>query len=289
MREIRTAKPPTRFESVAEFLQKREGVRGTVEIQLGDLPLHFFYDWRGVGTTFVTFSGSSSPKVKHVPAWAAKGTTDNLGVNRVLISDPSIILHEELRLGWYAGNRFQTDLQDQLTTLVTGISEGTRLIMFGPSGGGFTSLFHASRIPGATAIVSNPQTDFRLFTESAVRWYLETAWNARLEDLPQLPLISSVLDMYDRDCVDAKIIYLQNEGDHDHVQKHLQPFLNTVHQDLALVVLRPYLGEGHLGPDKESFVRLFETVVANPDWNVLTDKLRDLPITRNIAMKGLIV
>lgn len=282
MREIRTAKPPARFESVADFLQKRDGVRGTVEIQVGDLPLHFFYDWRGTDTTFVTFSGSSSPKVKHVPAWAAKSTTDGLGVNRVLISDPSIILHEELRLGWYAGNRLQTDLQDQLTTLVAGISEGTRLIMFGPSGGGFTSLFHACRIPGATAIVSNPQTNFPLFTESAVRWYLEAAWNVPLEDLPRLPLISSVLDMYDRDGVDAKIIYLQNEGDHDHVQKHLQPFLDVVHDDLPLVVLRPYLGEGHLGPDKESFVRLFDAVVANPDWDVLTDKLNALPFTRNV-------
>lgn len=127
-----------------------------MEIDLHGLPLHFFYDWRDAPITLVTFSGTASAKVHHVPAWACDGISRGLGMNRVLISDPTIKLSTDLRLAWYGGSSQQPALQDEIATLLEGLyRESERMLLFGPSRGGFAALKQATLLPETTALVQS--------------------------------------------------------------------------------------------------------------------------------------
>lgn len=281
MREIRTAVLPTRFQSIGAFLDARENVTGTVEIDLGGIPFHFFYDWQGSDTTFVSFSGTVSTKVEHVPAWAGSGISSGLGLNRILISDPSIILSTGLRLGWYGGSTQQPHLQDDIATLVAGATTGTRPFLFGPSGGGFAALVQAAVLPGTVVLVSNPQTNVARFTQAAVDRYMQTAWGQESLDENRPPFVHEVVSLYERR-VDASIIYLQNTGDAEHITRHYSPFRDQLHRDNRAVFLMPNLGQGHMGPDKESFRTLLRVVRDHREWDALTRALRGITVTRDM-------
>lgn len=284
-RETVTAVPPVRFSSLAAFLAQRESVRGTVEVDVGGYPLHFFYDWRDAATTLVTFSGTVSSKVEHVPAWAGDGISRGLGMNRVLISDPSVKLSTDLRLGWYAGNARQPNLQDVLTRLIDGLhSPERRLILFGPSGGGFAALLQASVIPGSVALVSNPQTDITRFTRAAVDRYLSRAWGrgGGADDVwSRLPFVHEVVTLYAAPG-SSRTIYLQNAGDADHIERHYAPFRRSVSPDREVEYLLPNLGPGHIGPDKETFRRLLKALRDTRSWDDLRDEIHSIPLTRNL-------
>lgn len=281
MREIRTANPPTTFASIDDFLERRDGVRGTVEIDLHGLPLHFFYDWRGADTTLVTLSGTASARMEYLPAWGGDGISRPLGVNRILVSDPSLILSTELRLGWYGGNSQQPRLQEDLAHLLAGVTAGTRPILFGPSGGGFAALVQGAVLPGATVVASNPQTDVSRFTKAAVDRYMDTAWSQAALDPAWTPFLHEVCSLYQRP-TDSMVIYVQNAGDADHIERHYSPFRDTAHSSNRIVYLMPNLGPGHIGPDKPSFTRLLETVRDHAEWGSLLPAVRDLSITRDV-------
>lgn len=236
------------------------------------------WDPRDSNTTFVALSGAV--KVVSLPAYGGYGTTRTLNANRLLISDPSLFLAEDLRLAWYGGNLQQPHLQRDLTKIITSLSNGGRVIMFGPSGGGFASLEQATRIPGATVIVSNPQTDITLFTREAVERYLSYGWGIP-KLAANLPFTSRILDSY-REPSGTQIVYIQNAGDSDHVERHWKPFLDALHVDTRIASLTPHLGNGHKGPDKESFIRIFEAACNYPDWDDLASHLSEIQITRNI-------
>lgn len=278
MREVHTARPAEKFGSIGAFLNVRARVHGAVEIDLGGLPLHFFYDWRESDTTFVSFSGAASAKVKHVPAWAGDGISRRLGVNRVLISDPSVILSTDLRLAWYAGNTLQPMLQQDLVMLIAGIVAGTRTILFGPSGGGFAALLYAAALPGAVAVVSNPQTDISRYQKVAVDRYMAVAWGMPSLDPARPPFRHEVLSLY-RQVLDVDVVYVQNAGDTNHIDEHYRPFRDIAHKNRVEYLL-PYLGLGHVGPDRDSFICLLETVRDHSDWGALTAALHRIALTR---------
>lgn len=282
LRETRTAVPPSRFESIQEFLDARGEVRGTVEIDLDGFPLHFFYDWRGSRTTFVSFSGTVSAKVEHVPAWAADGISRGLGMNRVLISDPSVKLSSNLRLGWYAGSVRQRRLQEDIARLLAGLrGSGERTLLFGASGGGFAALLQAAVLPGAIAFVSNPQTDITRYTRMAVERYLKIAWGIdAFREGEDLPFAHEVLSIYERPG-NSETIYLQNAGDADHIEKHYAPFRRAVHPERHVEYVLKNLGPGHVGPDRETFVRMLIAIRDHEQWDELVATLRTIEVTRN--------
>lgn len=234
-----------------------------------------------VTTTFIAFSGAMSPKLRTVPAYQGNGTSMHLSANRMLVSDPSLILTDELRLAWYGGSRRQADFQDVLTEIIRSFVGSTRAVLFGPSGGGFTALLQASRLPGSTAIVSNPQTDVKRFNRVAVERYLRIAWGIGSLDEGPLPFVDEVISIYERP-VAASVVYVQNAGDVHHVENHLAPFLDRLHPANQVVQLIPDLGPGHIGPDKESFARLFSVVCDEPDWAPMVASVQALEITRNM-------
>lgn len=274
---------PAKFGSIDSFLHERARVRGTVEIDLHGLPLHFFFDWRDAPVTLVTFSGTVSAKAEHVPAWAGDGISRGLGMNRVLISDPTIKLSTDLRLGWYAGSAHQPRLQDEIAYLLSEIrGDADRMLLFGPSGGGFAALLQAAELAGSTALVSNPQTDITKFTRPAVERYLARGWE--IDELlfrESLPFVHEVITLYSGPG-HSRTIYLQNAGDADHIEKHYAPFRRAIHPTRSVEFLLPNLGAGHIGPDRESFTRLLTVMRDVEVWEDVVASLGEIGITRNL-------
>lgn len=284
-RTFRPGLSVAKFSSIPEFLAEKDGVSGVVEVSLGCLPLHFYYDWRGSDTTFVSFAGAISPKVEQLPVWAAAGISAGLGMNRILLSDPSLVLDSTLRLAWYAGNVFQPNLEDQIQALLDGATSGTRVILFGPSGGGFAALRHGARTSNSVVLASNPQTNILKFSEAAVGRYLRIAWslNSPVSELvaDDLPFVSDLVPRY-RSRPETQIVYLQNAGDQAHISRHYSPFRDSLSEQAEAVFLMPELGQGHLGPDRRSFVCLLTTIRDYVDWDVLRVRLRRIGITRDM-------
>lgn len=260
-REVRFFSDPTRFESLDEFLRSdRCKLRGAIEILYGEFPLHFFYNNRGAQSTFVSFQGAVSNKVESVPAWAGLGITRGIDVNQLLFSDPSLKIDTEIRLAWYAGNTFQQNLQTDITKIISYLCDDSEIVLFGTSGGGFAALEQATRLPGCTVITSNPQTDIFQYFAKTVDRYINTAWGE--VEKTELPFNSSVVDAF-ASVVKAQVIYLQNSGDYNHMQKHFIPFRENVHPDNQIIYLTPYLGVGHVGPSKETLIDLIDKI-CNP-------------------------
>lgn len=279
-RATRIANDPHYFSSLKEFLTGDLSFRGTAEIDYNGVPLHVFQAWVDAPTTVVSFSGAVSTKVTTVPAYAGYGLTSGLGVNRILISDPSLAINDRLTLGWYAGNTTQPDLQNDLTRIIRALVRDTRVVFFGPSGGGFACLVQAPRFPGSTTVVSNPQTDIRRYVPAAVDRYLTSMWGfgGATGEASEPPFQYSVLDTY-RAPVDTSIVYLQNFGD-KHVIDHLVPFLQAAHPDNRIIPVLPDLGQGHVGPDKESLKRVLSVVCETGTWRNMRSAVQRVEITR---------
>lgn len=276
-RTVKFGSTPHSFASLEAFLKRDATPAGNYDIEHG-LPIQMYWAGRGSDTTFVAFNGAIGSTYTTVPAYAGFGTTQHLSANVLLLSDPSMVIDERLTLGWYAGNTRQPTLQADLTRIIRSFAGDTRVVLFGPSGGGYAALEQATRLPGSTAIVSNPQTDVTKYMPAAVERYLEIAWGMENFD-GALPFAHQAVEAY-AGPVDAQVVYVQNEGDLDHVQRHLQPFLEQLHPGNRVARLLPNLGEGHVGPDKESFMRLFDLVVCSPEWGALSNALDEFQVTR---------
>lgn len=158
------------------------------------------------------------------------------------------------------------------------------MILFGASGGGFAALQQALDIAGSTVLVSNPQTDIKLF--SYYPTYLNLAWDQRDKEAPCGPAETTVLPSYTR-TRDLTIVYCQNRGDLDHYERHYEPFMHAISSDTPVIPLTPDLGEGHIGPAPESFKEIFRVVAEQSSFHRLRDELSSLEVFSTKTAKTL--
>lgn len=278
-RSIAYSSEVTRFDSFEGFLNHEGRLAGLIEIS-DELPIHVYFRNRGSDVTFVSFAAALGVKrVRDLPFFGGMSTSSHLSSNTVLISDPSLILSDRLGLGWYAGSNQQQDLQRKITLILKKLSQNTRLVFFGASGGGYAALEQALHFEESTALVSNPQVDIR--KSPSYKNYAKIAWDG-LEDLTlNPPIVYQVLDAYSEPTF-ARVVYFQNFGDTIHIEKHWKPFVDTVHPSNKLLSLTPMIGEGHVSPDKQSFKKLFSLVTEIQDWDKLCSSLNALEITRTV-------
>lgn len=243
--------------ALTEFLDtSRSPKSGRYDIDYGGLSIPCSWQSRGHHTTLVTFSGALTPNVTELPAFVGWGTTRHLDCNVLMLSDPSLAIDPKLRLGWYAGSTTIRRLQPKLTRVIRRFAGRSRVVLFGASGGGFAALEHAPRLPGSLAIVSNPQTDILRYHQDAVDTYFSIAWQSQAADASELPLVHEVVSRYAMP-VSAEVIYLQNSSDAFHIERHEQPFRERLHASNAVEFVRGEFGDGHVGPNKDQFARMF--------------------------------
>lgn len=260
------------FSSVTNFLDAKTVSAGISTIHSGGLPIDILVSPAKSNTTIFFFHGAIEPHFT-LPVLSGLGISGGLEANRVFVSDPSLTLDEDLMLAWYAGNYKQPDLQQSLVSVFRKILEtlrSDRAVFFGGSGGGFASLYFASRFDNSLAVVFNPQTIIANYAERPVRDFTEKAFHLPhglelpLNSLPS-HIITNICDIYKKP-IYTTIIYMQNSNDSLHLQLHLAPFLEALHPENKLLLMNEPWREGHSPPPKKVLTRVLNLVASPDEW-----------------------
>lgn len=261
--------PGLSYSSLHGFFQSNEN-NGISTIEYGDKHIDVLVEDRGFTTTVVIFHTALDPNEITIPVFVGQGLMEGVKANVVCCSDP--VLELGIGLGWFAGLNdvaFQNDFVQILKHILSNMTAHKNLVFYGPSGGGFASLYFSAQFPKSLAMPLNPQTDIDAYSKRAVEEYCLPAWGVRRGAETSvttnlIPLYSGELQNY--------VFYLQNLGDRAHVNKQLIPMLRNI-SDKSRILL--YLGEwglGHRAPKTDIQRPLLQAVVdVDGDWGRLRE------------------
>lgn len=219
-------------------------------------------------TLIVSFSPAVTSEKVTRPYFVGAGIFRTLNAHKLYLSDPSLELDDELKLGWFAGSGEQRNLQHDLASIIANVIaelKAKHVILVGTSGGGFASLYYSLSIPGSLAFVVNPQTDLLKYHKQHVSKYAKYAWgmgfDKAVEVLPKRA-VTSVVDQYSRGPGHA-VLWLQSITDLHHIEHHMRPLLESVKAPTDIrVLLGEGWGPGHHPAPRELQVDLLEAAVA---------------------------
>lgn len=254
--------PPQSWNSVTAFADSPDLTDGIHSIRI-DERTHLDVAIRGLpegvldAPLVIFFAGAVTTREKtRPPFFAGNSLTRRLRIPWVSISDPIFQLDPEITLGWYAGHR-DAQLQDGITSLLERLSRLSQngLLLVGGSGGGFASLYYASRVGAAArAFVWNPQIEIFDYAQGAVTAYLDVAGAGfpfpplhRRDDLAS-ELESAGVDHTATSLRDSGgVLILQNASDY-HVIAQLAPLIRRESF--------PAVGQGRYASDSEHVLQL---------------------------------
>jgi hypothetical protein len=275
---------PQYHDSPEAFLAQRHLADGVHTIEGAVAPVDLLLRLRPGRPLILSFHGNIPRRADlKLPVFTGLNVTRDLDASFVAISDPSLYLHPDLKLGWYAGCA-GLDLQEVLPDLlrqIVRVSGARDVICFGGSGGGFASLYYSARIANSIALVWNPQTDITRYNPPHVAEYARAAFGLESYEAASAELgslIDSDLTAAYEQGHDNLILYLQSNSD-GHVVTHMQPFLATLGADIATLQMGAevnarvadgawlYLdhwGDGHVPPPAPALGALLQAIVADP-------------------------
>lgn len=227
---------------------------GLIMIDYGAVELALLIRNRGAPASFYGFHAAQSPLTRQpVPYFQGRKVAPKR-MNQILVSDPSLYLHDDVRVGWFLGNR-HCDLVAELPPImdkIDALAGAERRLLWGNSAGGTAALRYAREQD--VSVVMNPQIVLRNFTWGRVEpwllhgWGIEDYWEGRefgekhgdLRDTPPR----------------GRIVYCQNEHD-DHVELQLKPLAETLGvstepgDDGRFRLILGDWGKGHIPPPSE--------------------------------------
>lgn len=230
-------------DSLMSFLESSVTV-GINTIATDSTPIDIHIVDRQSTTTIVVFHAAADPTEVSLPLFVGQQLTEHLPANLIFISDPA--LDRGVPVGWFAGDQshpFQKDLARIIAHVQDGLTTAEHLIFFGPSAGGFASLYYSHRFPDSLAIVANPQTNIEKYSEDHVELYRQKCWAGNA--LADTGITYDVVPLY-RKSFPNWVAYLQNEDDALHISEHLGPWKEAVsdHQDRYGILMDDW-GPGH--------------------------------------------
>lgn len=259
----------TRYKSVGEFHDAQTFDNGYLAVDYNGYPIDSYLRRGNSGVMVVIFHDALLGEFTY-PVFQGGDILRGLDVTRVAIADPTIG-QTQLGLSWYAGSQTQPDLQWVLRGIVDKLAQVTdtkHIVFFGGSGGGFAALQMSRYFPGSLALPMNPQTSIAKYTKTAVDLYVDQAWAAT--DIGQVPIDHDLTTSY-ANGHENTIGYIQNLRDARHIERHEQPFLNSlptlerVHSFTGLWADNTKVGQ--VAPPKNVLRGIFEAVsTADGDW-----------------------
>ena len=265
------------YGSVAEFLAS-EISSGHHEIHRG-LPIDLLVEDRGASTTVAAFHASAPDHVTRLPMLSGQGLTAAAGVNLLAIADPSLVMHPELKLGWYLGNRpqgpFRTLAKPLIEHVLTQLGS-TRTVFFGASGGGFAAGALSQDFPDSLALLCNPRLDLRRPPHAAVRDYLvhcHAAHSATPQRRIRAEFVPDALDDQWDGAPANTIAIIQNRQDRVYHDQQFLPFARRHAEHSSVFHLLRDDGEGHRHVPRAELERVISSLAQTPSF---PDALREL-------------
>ncbi|WAI83183.1 MULTISPECIES: hypothetical protein [Achromobacter] len=209
----------------AEFTINRHGV-----------DFEFYGRLRGNDVPLVVFGQSaitrpaSKPPVFHRWSWV-----DDLPYSCLVLNDPTLYLSDVMEGGWFQGteDHFYMETAAELIRDIAGSSgiEPNKILFFGSSAGGFTSMQMATMVKGSHALVQIPQVDMSDYhVAAAVDHLLAYCYGGKsLSEATTLyPDRWSALETFRKYKHIPNIWYLQNSHDTNHLKRHFAKFVSGV-------------------------------------------------------------
>ena len=218
------------WNSLADFIESDDLSSGCHSIGVEGLYFDFIYSRLDGCPLLCHLHGNAprSPDYK-LPAFNGWNITSGLNCSILLFSDPLLYMDPQLELSWHSGcESFSVQLiYELIIKKLNSVSKFKDFIFFGGSGGGYASLYLASKFKHSTAFVWNPQTSILSYEPDSVDKFFNTCFGL----YSQHELINCngrlIIDLFAGvDLTGVKILYLQNITDW-HVQCHLLPFLHA--------------------------------------------------------------
>jgi hypothetical protein len=249
----------------------------------GKEPLDFYWDYRGSDRTLVFFHASLARSVARLPVFLGLSVSTDVSANRLFIADPAHYASDDVMIGWFMGTSRWPNYQKLLIGLLAYVQARfgqERIALFGPSAGGYASLFYSSFLAGSIAIPVNPQTDLTLRSDAEIRPLCKFAWDldvAMYDPFRLVPAAKEVIGIYSRPTSNL-VLYVQNDKDSTHVDLHMRPFEAALHPDVTYTRLSADWGPGHVAPPKEFTQCLLTAIAAGTPYSDIPEQLEGISI-----------
>lgn len=190
---------------------------------------------------------------------------DIFKTNVLNISDATLQLKKDMKLGWYLGNNDEyvtgkvVEIVDHVSKLL--VIPKDRIVFWGSSGGGFAAMQSAALLDGSNAVAINPQTNVLNYYKGHVKTALKECFDDHVkENIKKLSFGDRLKANYNK----SNFFLFQNVNDVFHYNKH---FLN-LKEELGLissnVYFEEYFADRPHGPEyKDEAVKFFNYVKAS--------------------------
>jgi len=260
-----------RFKSVADISEAM-----IVEAEGWAIPMLYYPSTEK--TLFVLMPSAVNRSCQTLPVfsrftWAGKGVFNG---HVLCVADPTLSLNDQLALGWFLGSR-HSNLSEIFGTLVSNLANAldipnNKIVFWGSSAGGFSSLAISARIRDSTAVAINSQTDALLYEQKKqvdlVKKYI-------FDDLPdniirgEMADRISMIELIKKS--NSRSVMIQNKRDHHHYNVHFCPYWLNIGGDildgwsnsgehLAFVYEDP---RGHVAETEEMVAQIIEKIFCN--------------------------
>jgi len=250
------------YKSLQTFLTANSFKGGIHAINVNGYLVDFLFQKKPSDNLLVVFGGATArgPERKP-PFFPGRRIATHLDCSVMCINDPGLYLDDNIRLAWYAGSKY-LPLQSILPTIIDKVASflhTSRIIMTGGSGGGFASLFYATKTAKTPiAFVYNPQTNIIRYRRGHIQDFARVCFEWQEGDFKTAfsDITYDLVQHYSGD--KPPIIYLQNSTDGFHIKNHAIPFLKNFGLDWTgtdQAVENLYLhvndwGSHHTAPDR---------------------------------------
>lgn len=180
------------------------------------------------------------------------------------ISDPGIRRSQDVRLGWYLGNRVLGSLRKVATPLLQHAVESLRTsktVLWGSSGGGYAAVNFGQDFPDSLVFAINPRLNISARPAAPIAKFMNvnfepkgpTPYNRMLNTyVPQ-----NLAEQY-TEGLPFDLGIFQNYGDRLYREHQYEPFADALDGDTRLWSRLDNIGEGHLHIPSEALAEIME-------------------------------
>ncbi|WP_143342276.1 hypothetical protein [Corynebacterium sp. HMSC074C01] len=246
------------------FWSRNEVVDGLHTIQIGNQFLDILIRDRGSDTTLVTFQHRVSVRTAY-PMLVGESFTRETNVNLIAIADPSVSLSNDVRLGWYLGNRAIGHLKPTLVPiLVEAVAafEPRRLIFFGTSGGRYAAMNYAAEFTDSIAFTVNPRLGFG--NRQDADWSVYMSECHRVQGRTPYNRVSAEYGIDLRMSIPSGSPFYaamyHNIGDARYYEANHKPFVDSRASDLRIFQRLDFDGSGHVPIPRSKLVEIVRSL-----------------------------
>jgi hypothetical protein len=183
---------------------------------------------------FVLLSGAVDRSRRTLPYFNRWSWDEDFPGHLLCVSDPTLRVHDNLRLGWYLGTS-EVNWTATLARVVSRVAaqldvQPSDITFYGSSGGGFAGIMLATHLDGAGAIAINPQTNVLHYHPRPVKAMLMRCFPGVKPRSAGLELVTQRFSATCRTARSprARVLIAQNRLDEFHYKRHYTPFCDVL-------------------------------------------------------------